>query len=365
MLTLDPVLPTVPPRAADSFDANARSMAGRVSYLMARHPNLDAFLNGLPFRLIESNHRNHPAFMSEVLRTNNLDLLMATLPRVYYAYANQGLSVDYFAADLAIWVQVIGEILPEEDVEAILPIYRWILRVQPETVDAAAHYRSEPALVSADHAAVYAEILERLIAGDHPAVIERCRSLLQGGMTFSHLLQSIFYPEMVEIGVGWEQGRLSVAMEHQATAMVYRILSALADCEAAVVWARTLEESYCRVFSAAGARSCWTSSRVCPIARPLHVSSRPPDQSRQSTFLHGATGGRDCAGAHRGCAAVAHHDGWGAQTICCIGRRAADAIRSSSKRPLPCPIAPETGRIGDKVAVMDGAGVLRVVNFTG
>jgi methanogenic corrinoid protein MtbC1 len=227
MLTLDPGLPTVPPRAADSFDANARSMAGRVSQLMARHPDLDAFLGGLPFRLIESNHRNHAAFMSEVLRTNNLDLLVDTLPWAYFAYTNQCVSVDYFAAELEIWVQVIGEFLPEEDAEAILPIYRWMLRVHPETVEAAAHYTSEPALVSADHAAVYVEILERLIAGDHPAVIEHCRSLLHGGMTFSHLLQSIFYPAMVEIGVRWEQGRLSVALEHQATAMVYRILSAL------------------------------------------------------------------------------------------------------------------------------------------
>lgn len=227
MLTLDPALPTVPPRAADSFDANAGAMAGRVSQLMARHCNLDAFLNGLPFRLIESNHRNHSAFMSEVLRTNNLDLLVDTLPWAYFAYANQGVSVDYFAAELEIWAEVITELLPGEDAAAILPIYRWMLRVHPETVDAAAHYASASAPVPPDHAAVYVETLERLIAGDHPAVIQRCRALLRGGMSFSHLIQSIFYPAMVEIGARWEQGRLSVAMEHQTTAMVYRILSAL------------------------------------------------------------------------------------------------------------------------------------------
>ncbi|WP_296697233.1 hypothetical protein [Thiocapsa sp. UBA6158] len=67
MLTLNPGLPTVPPRAADSFDTRARAIAGRVSQSMARHPNLDAFLVGLPFRPSESNHRNHPVFMSEVL----------------------------------------------------------------------------------------------------------------------------------------------------------------------------------------------------------------------------------------------------------------------------------------------------------
>ncbi|RKT42863.1 cobalamin B12-binding domain-containing protein [Thiocapsa rosea] len=227
MLHLDPGLPSVPRRAADSFDANTAAMAGRVSQLMAGHSRLDAFLNGLPFRLIESNHRNHAAFMSEVLRTNNLKLLADTLPWAYFAYTNQGVSVDYFAAELEIWSQVITELLPGEDAEAILPIYRWMLRVHPETVDAAAHYASEAAPVPADHAAIYVEILERLIAGDHPAVIERCRALLREGMSFSRLLQSIFYPAMVEIGVRWEQGRLSVLMEHQATAMVYRILSAL------------------------------------------------------------------------------------------------------------------------------------------
>ncbi|NCC28210.1 MAG: cobalamin-binding protein [Gammaproteobacteria bacterium] len=202
-------------------------MAGRVSQLMARHPRLNDFLKGLPFRLLEANHRNHAAFMAEVLRSNNLDLLAETLPWAYCAYMNQGVSVDYFAAELELWIQVIVESLPREEAASILPIYRWMLQVHPETVCEAAHYVSESAPVPAAQAADYVEILDRLVVGDHPAVIERCRHLLGAGMPFPHLLQTIFYPAMVEIGARWEQGRLSVAMEHQSTAMVYRILSAL------------------------------------------------------------------------------------------------------------------------------------------
>ncbi|MFB1488738.1 MULTISPECIES: B12-binding domain-containing protein [unclassified Thiocapsa] len=227
MPTLDPALAPVSPQAANSYDTHAGAMAGRVSQLMARHPYLNTFLGGLPFRLLEANHRNHAAFMSEVLRTNNLDLLAETLPWAYFAYANQGVSVDYFAAELELWIQVIVDSLSREEAEAILPIYRWMLRVHPETVREAAHYASEPAPVPADRAADYVEILDRLVAGDHSAVIERCRHLLAAGISFSHLLQTIFYPAMVEIGARWEQGRLSVAIEHQSTAMVYRILSSL------------------------------------------------------------------------------------------------------------------------------------------
>ena len=58
-------------------------------------------------------------------------------------------------------------------------------------------------------------------------MLERARGLLDEGLSFPQLLQMIFFPAMVEVGTRWEQGRLSVAMEHQATAMTYRVLAAL------------------------------------------------------------------------------------------------------------------------------------------
>lgn len=227
MLIIDPSLPSIPAEVAQRYAEAGGALASRVSERLAHHPGLPAYLGGNPFRLLETNHRNHAAFMAEVLRTNNLALLVKTLPWVYHAYHNQGIAFDYFATELALWMEAIPERLPRADAELILPIYRWMARLHPETIQAAKVYTSDAPPIPLDLHLAYDSILERLLAGDHEAVLERARGLLDEGLSFPQLLQMIFFPAMVEVGTRWEQGRLSVAMEHQATAMTYRVLAAL------------------------------------------------------------------------------------------------------------------------------------------
>jgi methanogenic corrinoid protein MtbC1 len=220
-------VPPIPPRAARLYADHANRLAGQVSRLLALHPRIDEFLNGNPFRLFEVNHRNHGAFVAEVLRTNNFDLLARALPWAYHAYHHQGVPYDYFAVQLDAWKQAIRDQLPSAEALSLLPVYDWMLSVHADTILAAERYQSKHPVVPADLSEVYAHIVESLLAGDHLTVLDHSRTLLDDGMPFSHLLQAIFYPAMVEVGVRWEQGRITVSMEHQATTMVYLVLSTL------------------------------------------------------------------------------------------------------------------------------------------
>jgi MerR family transcriptional regulator, light-induced transcriptional regulator len=217
----------IPASIVEHYRSSKDAMAVAVSRRIAAHPRLSEFLGGNPLRLLDTNHRNHAAFMVEVFITNDRSLLEDALPWVYSAYHNQGIAFDYFAAELEAWIAVIGETLQPEDAAAILPVYRWMLDAHPRSIERALQYQARRLPVSEVWRHDYDFILEHLFQGDYPVVIRHCRGLMQRGMSYAQVLRELFYPAMVEVGARWESGEFSVDMEHQTTAMVYGILSAL------------------------------------------------------------------------------------------------------------------------------------------
>jgi|GEM_PF-1147641 len=69
--------------------------------------------------------------------------------------------------------------------------------------------------------------LEALRAADGPGAYRVAAGALREGMTTPRLYQRVIAPAMHEIGELWEQGALTVADEHLATALTNRVLAAL------------------------------------------------------------------------------------------------------------------------------------------
>ncbi|NEV60563.1 cobalamin B12-binding domain-containing protein [Thiorhodococcus minor] len=226
-IRLDASIGAIPTETVRAYAENARELADRVSHLVFQHPKLAALLNGNPARLLEVNHRNHAAFVAEILRTGNFPLLAKTLPWIYFTYHNQGVSFDYFPVELSYWKQAIRERLADADTQPLLALYDWMLAAHESSVAAASDFRSPSPAVPEKLHATYARFVEALVACDHLTLLELSRGLLAQGASFPQLLQGLFFPAMVEIGVRWESGRLSVAGEHQATSTAYLVLSRL------------------------------------------------------------------------------------------------------------------------------------------
>ena len=217
----------IPESAAKQYRLHAHYMASIVSQRLAQHPDFENFMGGNPARLLTINHHNHAAFMAEVLDIQYYQLLPRSLPWVYATYHNQGVPFEYFMVELQLWIQVINEVLPTDAAAAIVPVYQWMIQVHPHTVRSAQQHQPTCPTIAEPYREDQLQLLALLLRGDYTAATAQCRELLHGGMSYSTVLNQLIYPIMVEIGNRWERGEISVAVEHQTTAMVYGLLSTL------------------------------------------------------------------------------------------------------------------------------------------
>jgi len=69
---------------------------------------------------------------------------------------------------------------------------------------------------------------EALMVGDEPAVRQLARRLTKEGTSIVDLIQKVFVPPLVRIGMAWHEGRLTIWVEHRASAIVERVIGELA-----------------------------------------------------------------------------------------------------------------------------------------
>lgn len=215
--------------SVDAYEEAQEILTRQVNRAILQHPDVDRLLGGNPPELIENNHLNHVAFILEVIALNDFELLARTLPWVYRAYHNQGVHYDYFKIELQAWINAIEKELESDKAVPIIALYQWMISQHVNIIELSEHEETlsnhEP---SADPwSSVKNEFLVALNARDHEQCLGICQQMLSKGVSLPEICQYIVYPVMVEVGVRWENGKLSVAGEHQATAIANKVISGL------------------------------------------------------------------------------------------------------------------------------------------
>ncbi len=123
--------------------------------------------------------------------------------------------------------------------------YRWVrsgklpaqviggrYRVERGALDALATARVAPRAPSPPSVRRLAGAAERvhaaLVTGDEPTARQVIVGLVEEGASIIEVIQSVIVPPLVRIGADWHAGRLTIWVEHRASAIVERILGGLA-----------------------------------------------------------------------------------------------------------------------------------------
>jgi methanogenic corrinoid protein MtbC1 len=215
----------VPEAVSALYLYHGEAMLEQVNNILLERPDLSELLGGNPQQMMFDNHRYHFEFMANVFEFQGYDMLVRTVPWVYRAYFNHGFSADYFVTELEAWVSVIKQILADEG-NTIVAVYEFLLDNHEVFVDLAGQHAWDdkvPFFEDAQDAVFYDHLLE----GNFAECFAIGRAFLERTGSLERLYLDIFQPAMYRIGRDWEMGRISVAKEHLASAVVMRLLASI------------------------------------------------------------------------------------------------------------------------------------------
>lgn len=220
-------LPPIPQEAVQAYERVMSVLVRKVNSAILQHHEANRWLGKNSRDLLENNHANHVSFMLEVMKKSNFELLARTLPWVYRAYHNQGIAYDYFLAELSAWVIAIEQEIDPELSPTIIEVYRWMLAKHEKIITLSQQSDESPVLDDDLWLGTRAEFLSALKASDHRGCLAVCQQAIALGSDLPALFQFVIFPCMIDVGLRWERGEIGVAGEHEATAIVNKVLTAL------------------------------------------------------------------------------------------------------------------------------------------
>jgi methanogenic corrinoid protein MtbC1 len=219
-----PNLDAVTDQAIQAYREHADALIAHVDGQLFEHPRIAAYLGGNPRELLRANHRNHHQFLCNVLTLRDGELLAQVVPWVYRAYHGQGISLDYFPTELEAWIAALEALLEPRIVDELRPLYSWMIEAHDHHCSLAGKPGPPPA-VPESWLEAERRFRNHLVAGRAQEASALIQEQSESGTAVKDVYLHIIQPAMVEIGLMWERGEISVAHEHMATSIVQRVLS--------------------------------------------------------------------------------------------------------------------------------------------
>lgn len=218
-------LAEVPAASARAYKGRLAELVEKVNVRMSSRPDVKMLIGDNPMRMMFDNHKNHALFMSSVFSLNAGGLLASTVPWVYRAYHHHGFAWAYFPAHLQAWRQVLAESMDPDAAAPLLGIYEWLESRHETFIELA----GQDPFSGPDPAPEWRETFEAffrsLLEADRQACMELARRSVRSISKLPGFYLNVLQPAMYRVGAMWETGKISVAKEHLASALVNRIMS--------------------------------------------------------------------------------------------------------------------------------------------
>lgn len=211
--------------AASAYLDNLPKLAALVDGKILRRRDISDLIGTCPVDLITTNHRHHGRFMAAVFALDLPSLLIRTLPWTYRVYAARGVSFEYFPAELAAWEEAVQSEMDPAHADPICHVYRWMIEHHEEMkeLSSCAHeFPSQELEWSDEHEALLSALLE----GDSAEVRRMADDNVSEVADLPEFYVDRMQPVMYRVGNLWAEGKVSVAQEHMATAIMSRVVAA-------------------------------------------------------------------------------------------------------------------------------------------
>jgi len=221
-------LPIAAPANLALFQEQVQGLSEELTQRLLGVPDLEERLIGVGNRaMMEDNHRNHFRFLSAYLANPNPDDLVSTARWAIRTYMAHGFRPEYWRVMLPAALELLGKRLPQDVAKDIAPYYSF-LADNLESLLPAPEERPEAALgLAGNLPPLAARYLELLLEGDRRQAANLILGQAAGGMPVRDIYLNVFSPAQRMLGQLWQENRISVAMEHFATAATQMVMSQL------------------------------------------------------------------------------------------------------------------------------------------
>ena len=220
-------LPIVPRKEAGVYQHHVEDLVQDVNRALASEPGIHELIGNNPLEMMYENHRHHGALMATVFNIGHYELLAKTIPWVYRAYHGHGFSYDYFPLELKTWRRAVEMRIAAPSMKAVQAIYQWMIDIHEDMIAASKSELPFAMPVDEDWLETKESFMAALLQGNHRRCLELAETVVNTHNDVARFYLQILQPVMYEIGVLWERGEISVAVEHLASAIVGRVMATL------------------------------------------------------------------------------------------------------------------------------------------
>lgn len=218
---------SVPFSSALEYSEKANLLTEEVDRALTAHPGIKKIIGQSTLAVMYDNHNNHAAFMTNIFKLNDYELMSRVIIWVYHAYHAQGFSFDYFPLAMKTWIKAIEVHLEPSKAAPMIDIYRWIIKNHELFIDASRRIEQPPFFIDQKWLELKETFLASLLEGSNRKPVELAMNNVQSAADLTDFYLQVIQSAMYDIGNLWEKGEISVAREHLASAIVTRVMASL------------------------------------------------------------------------------------------------------------------------------------------
>jgi methanogenic corrinoid protein MtbC1 len=222
-----PTVPPIPPEYADRYAAALERMIASVTRQLGEISNIQALIGTNPHEMMATKQRHHGQFMLTVFQLNSFDLLIRTAPWFYRTYHSRGFSHDYFPLELQAWQKALEEQSVDDASGPICRVYDWLISHHEALIELSQRADTLSFSLPHDSDGMQQMFTTLLLHGDHSGCLTLAEQSIASPADLRHFYEHTIRHALYAVGTLWERNEISVAEEHQATAIVGRVTSFL------------------------------------------------------------------------------------------------------------------------------------------
>lgn len=223
------LLPKVSNKAAIEYRNAIPKIHEIINKKMEALDNIGILIGDNPPAVMFDNHKNHLTFISTVLNLGFYDLLSKTLPWVYRAYTGRKFSQDYFPTFLSKLIETFNEVLSPQSAKEVNIIYTWIIEKHETLLKLSKDRELRPPPVDQKWLGIKNRFQNALLSGDSVECSQIASEFIKEKDDIYKFYLYIIQTSLYDIGTLWEEGKVSVAQEHLASAISTKIIASVSS----------------------------------------------------------------------------------------------------------------------------------------